>query len=49
MTMKRGGQSFESNTLEKWYLSGNKRSLFINQTSSSFREKRNIILVYDKQ
>jgi mannan endo-1,4-beta-mannosidase len=49
MTMKRGGQSFESSTLEKWYLSGNTRSLFINQTSSSSRGKRNIILVYDKQ
>jgi mannan endo-1,4-beta-mannosidase len=49
ITMKRGAQSFESSSLEKWYLSGNKRSLFINQTSSSFRGKSNIVLVYDKQ
>lgn len=49
MSFKRGVQTFESTTREKWYLSGNKRSLFINQVSSSFRGKRNITLVYEKE
>jgi mannan endo-1,4-beta-mannosidase len=48
-TMKRGNQSFESSASEKWYMSDNKRSLFIKQSSSSPRGKRNITLVYDKQ
>jgi mannan endo-1,4-beta-mannosidase len=48
-TMKRGNQSFENITSEKWYLSENRQHLSVRQTSSSFRGKRNIILVYDKQ
>ena len=48
-TMKRGNQSFESSASEKWYMSDNKRSLFIKQSSSSQWGIRNITLVYDKQ
>jgi hypothetical protein len=48
-TMKRGNQSFESSASEKWYMSDNKRSLFIKQSSSSPWGIRNITLVYDKQ
>jgi hypothetical protein len=48
-TMKRGNQSFESSASEKWYMSDNKRSLFIKQSSFSQRGIRNITLVYDKQ
>jgi mannan endo-1,4-beta-mannosidase len=48
-TMKRGAQTFESSAHEKWYLSDNKRSLFIDQSSSSPWGKRNVSLVYDKQ
>jgi hypothetical protein len=47
--MKRGSQSFESSASEKWYMSDNKRSLFIKQSSSSLRGIRNITLAYDKQ
>ncbi len=49
VTIKRGNQSFENITNEKWYQSENGKTLFINQTSSSFRGKRNLTLVYDKQ
>jgi mannan endo-1,4-beta-mannosidase len=49
MSFKRGNQTFESSSSEKWYLSGNKRSLFINQASMSVRGKRNVTLVYDKE
>ena len=48
-TFKRGTQAFESSAHEKWYLLGNKRSLFIDQLSSSPWGKRNITIVYDKQ
>jgi mannan endo-1,4-beta-mannosidase len=48
MTMKRGIQSIDMTTSEKWYLSENERTLSIKQSSSTFRGKRNIILLFNK-
>jgi mannan endo-1,4-beta-mannosidase len=47
-TMKRGEQKFEMSSLEKWYVSDNKRILFVKQISTSFRGKRSVTLVYDR-
>lgn len=48
MTMKRGTQSIYMTTSEKWYFSENERTLSIKQSSSTFRGKRNIILLFNK-
>jgi hypothetical protein len=48
-TIKRGNQSVEMATNEKWYLIDDGKEMAVNQTISSFRGKRNLILVYTKQ
>jgi hypothetical protein len=47
-TMKRGNQSVEMTANEKWYLI-NGKEMAVNQTTSSFRGKRNLVLIYMKQ
>jgi hypothetical protein len=47
--IKRGNQSVEMTTNEKWYLNDNEKEMAVNQTTASFRGKRNLVLVYTKQ
>jgi mannan endo-1,4-beta-mannosidase len=49
MTMKRGSQSIDMTTSEKWNLSESGHTLIIKQSSSGFRGKRNIVLLFNKQ
>ena len=48
MTMKRGNQTVAMTSGEKWFLSENGHTLLIKQASSSFRGKRNIVLLFNK-
>jgi mannan endo-1,4-beta-mannosidase len=49
VSMKRDNQIMEMVTTEKWYLSGSGKTLIIDLSSASFRGKRNLKLVYDRQ
>ncbi|MCX6329425.1 MAG: glycosyl hydrolase [Bacteroidia bacterium] len=48
-TIKRVNQSVEMTTNEKWYLIDDGKEMAVNQTTASFRGKRNLVLVYTKQ
>ena len=48
-SFKRGAQTIEMSSNEKWYFKKNGKVLSIIQSSNSYRGKRNVTLIYDKK